>query len=474
MQEPFINSVLFLKDVEVAALRKRIGGKSIKLKLIDQIRSKETTSESELMEKFYPDNRSAFYALKHRLIDDIVELKVELKQNAFSQTRAQIENLRLLLYSENYDLLEKRLTYLERKVKDLDIYSGPGELYFYFYLYYYNDPKKRSFYSKKIEEANERLKLFSELELNFFNLVFQSLDCFYAPSNELDTELQQLVRTTKKMHDKLSTPTSEFMWLSSKLTIELTPDKFVADKHTYENLLRLKKLYNESSTRFTYMDCDFAIDCLINRYHFLNNSPTEFKDSLDKLKANVHKIKSYRMYENVYFYFLYIYSAYLIQNNQSEKLEGFLSQYLDSRSLDSSSPKILFYYYYLLALALFYNGKPKDAHSYLLKARELHHVIEQNNAWIVFENYALSIIISLSYQNPTYTNYEIIKFKKLLYKYNASSPAWKEFRAWVKLYMKDKAKAATKKLDELQKSKELNQILKLVDLEKMSSILRKR
>lgn len=454
-----------MRAAEVLKLKKRLGEQKTKIRFIDAVSNyKKDIDNLELLTDLgYEDNRQAFYTLKHRLLEDILSQKLEQGKSPITDVQEKANNLRVLLYSEDYGLLEKNLKQLERKVIELELYSAAVEVYFCYYLLHYNDPKKRRYYQQKVEESQNNYALYSTLEITFYEMVFQSLDVFYHSIPKVETQLKAHLEESSIAHNKLHSNISLFFWLSSKLTIELAPKKEINPSHLTDSK-RLLDLFENSSVKYRYPGCSFAINCLTNRYHYLADNKKEFKQSLTYLSKHVNEIKGYRMYENVYFYYLYINILYLVEEGKYQLIQPFVEANLSYDSIEYSSKKIQFYYYYIIALGHYYNNDFSKAHSALLKARELKHVIESSNSWIYIENQALTIVIQLIYEHSNTFDYEMKSFKKFLIKHQTYSPVWKTFAQMTTAYYKGNFKKAAALKDVLAEQKREFGVLKLIDI----------
>ena len=470
MNDNFISVVKRLPKHEIELLIKKLSDKRQKVEIINYILERNNVTNESIIDALYADNPNAYYVLKHRLIDDLTSLKIDLGRNILIETREAIDNLRSLLYAEEYILLEKSLKTLSKKVQEYHLYSSNIEIQLCYYLLYYNNPNKREYYKKKVDAAQKDYSIFSFAELNFYHMVFQSLDIFYYNSKTLNDNLHSFLCSSESYYSKLKCEVTHFLWLSCKLTVLLSPANYLelnknSLNHLFKELNELRELYVFPSVYFRYPNCEFAIECLFNRYYYLADNTLLFKKSLEKLKEEAEIIKSYRMYENVYFYYLYISSSHYVNERQYKEISDFLKASINNDLFVNASDKIKFYYYYLLAISQIYSGEYSDAHSIVLKSREYRKVIEQNNSWILIENYAVSILIQLTYPNPINIENEINTFKRLLKNYDHKTESWSVFLKIVKNILKKSTPIRINKLlEDFNTLKQKENIAQLIDI----------
>lgn len=463
--DQFLSIVQSLSQQEILHYQKRVGTDSIKWRMLELALEIDTRNLNDLVRKLnYQKNKSAFYTLKHRLIDDLVQLKLELGSNIITETEQMVGNLRILLFSQNSSLLVKTLQQLEKKVQQLEMYSAAREVYFCKYLFYYNNPKLRSESEEMLHLVNEKNQMFHQLEQVFFNMVFESLDIFYSfPGHQAEYFKGELL-TAKTLHGKLKSTTSEFLWLSCKLTLELTPfQKLPANG--FKQIEQLYNLYMDTPLKYRYPNCTFAIQVLLNKYYYLKGDAENFEHSLQELENNVEQIKQYRMYEHVLFYFLYIRVAYYVASGRYAEIQPYLEQHLTTTLIQNTSRKLRFYFTYLQAVGHFYNNRLLDCYASLLESRGFKNFLEENNQWVLLENLALGCLVQMKMKGSDRLDYELNLMKKTTRRLDdeIKDPYRKLIRS-VSRHMRDSNRNQHTNTSKLQDEKQQLGILRLIDL----------
>jgi hypothetical protein len=225
----------------------------------------------------------------------------------------------------------------------------------------------------------------------------------------------------------------------------------------------LYKLYINTPLQFRYPDCRFAIYALFNKYYFLTGNTREFRESLMQLQSYVNTIKGYRMYENAYFYYLYINTKSLSDQKLYHSAANFLREYVDENLLPVSSRKMVCYYHYLLAIADIYDRKLEAAQSNILLSRNYSAYLDKENYWIPIEESALSVIIQIVEKNQDRLSYETNRFRKLLRKTSVNNHRfWVFFNDWLHLNKRGEEEKAYEKAKELEKLSEQHMKMLLV------------
>ncbi len=432
-------------------MKKRIGAGSKKLDLVKIVDKGSISNNEEAIKQLGYKDKSAFYTLKHRLTDDIIQLKLELGKNKVIETREQIDNLRTLLYSKSSTLLIKSLHMLEKRAKELDLYKSLEEVYMCYKLVYYYNQKKQQHYSEKYSEAREKASDFARLEELFFDVCFRSPDLFYSFHEEENQKVENMLREMEVIHFKLDSPVSQFLTLSSKLSIRLNPFND-QDLSVYgEDLNKLYKLYINTPLQFRYPDCRFAIYALFNKFYYLTGDSKKFDESLLQLKSYVQTIKGYRMYENAYFYYLFINTKNLLNRRLYTSASNFLKEHIDDQLLPISSRKLVCFYHFLLALSDLYENRLESAQSNNLLSRNYSSYLEKNDYWIPIECAALSVIIQVIENNYERLSYETNRFRKMLRKHGLNNdPYWIQFSEWLNLNRKGEYAKAFAMVEDLE------------------------
>jgi hypothetical protein len=465
-------SVHSLSPDEIKLLKKRIGAGSKKLELVKAIQKGSTRSNEDAIKVLGYKDKSAFYTLKHRLTDDIIQLKLELGKNKVIETREQIDNLRTLLYSKSSTLLIKSLHTMEKRAKELDLYRSMEELYLCYKLVFFYNRKKREAYENKYLKARENASAFSRLEELFFDTVFSSPDLFYHYSESSFNQLRDMFREMEVIHYRLNSKVSEFLTLSAKLTIYLNPHN-KQDLTVYQDdLNKLYKLYITTPLQFRYPDCRFAIYALFNKFHYLTGQTKQFEESLMQLNNHVESIKGYRMYENAYYYYLFINSKHLIDNKLYLGAATFIKEHIDERLLPISSRKLVCYYHYILSIANVLENDMENAQSNLLLCRNYSAYLDKENNWVALDEAAISVMLQLIEGNQDRLAYESNRFRKLLRKTQMNNHRfWVFFNDWLHLNKRGDKEKALVKARELEKLSEQHMKLFLLPFSHIQSNL---
>lgn len=467
--DQFISIIRALTKRELNYYKKTIHDDSVKLRLIEIASDQDVTTTEELIELLnYQKNKSAFYTLKHRLIDDFIQIKLELGSNVVTETEHMVRNLRVLLFSQNAGLMDKSIQQMEKKTRQLELYNAQREVAFCKYLLHYNESKLRMKYKNEMKKAEEKDFLFQNLEKLFFKVVFESLDIFYAYSYEQKKEFESILDEAEEIHLQLKSKTSEFLWRSIQITIQLTPFGEYLNV-SQKDIDSLYRNYIQSPLKFRYPNCTFAIQVLQNKYFYLNNNSDDFRESLQDLESLSEEIKKYRMYENVLFYFLYIKSYALINAGEVQNTSKFLDKHINKELIENSNKKIRFYFLYLKGISLYYQENYLEAYSYLLEGRNYKNYLENNNSWIYLENVALGCLIQDNTKWIDKIEYEMELLKRI--KKKADQPYKDAFNQFYKLVKKViKGKIEHKKFTkDLNIIKENAKILTLVKADKLPS-----
>ena len=164
------------------------------------------------------------------------------------------------------------------------------------------------------------------------------------------------------------------------------------------------------------------------------------------------------MYENTYFYFLFINIQYLVDSVQLQKIPDFINEYVTESEFFWAGDKLKYYFRYLKALAFTYESKFNDAYSELLRARDYKNHLDEENVWIEVENVSLSLILLKLMGNAPYIDHEKKVLYKILRKGGVSTQYKKEVLKLVRHTLKPKGK-------ELNRREKISLIFSLIDLD---------
>lgn len=463
-----LSIVKSLSPEEVTLLGKKFSKFPVKDKLVNTIIKKQSCDLEQLIYLMdYEENRQAFYTLKHRVVEDIIDLKLQIKKNKVVDVREKIEKLRLLLYSQNPDLFIKFLDKVRKQAEDLELVKGMREIYFCYWLTGYCEFKKRNEFEQKIDIYEKKEVFQYRLERLFYLTVFESPDLFYySPQWKIDS-VTSIIKEMGELHNRINTKVSEFLYLSAKVSFEINcvnGTGTVTDS-LEEDVNNLLSIYIHHSIPYFYPDCKFAIQTLMNKFYYLKGNKEAFKNSLLQLKNDVKSIKGYMTYENVYFYFLFIYSYHLKSNKQYTEIAPFLEKHLDEELLSKCSNRYKYYFNYLKAVASFYRKDFSDAHAYLLNARNYRTYIDKSGNWICMENSALTVLIQLINDAKAQFDYEVSLYRRLMKRIDYQEEDWKNYLKFTQYLHKDKKDKAEEYKLKFQSNSAKNKIMNLIDLD---------
>lgn len=462
--EILITTLQALKPEEIAQLKKKYDDYPVKRKLINQVIKQKPTDLEELINFMnYENKRQAFYTLKHRIIEDIIDLKVELKRNKLVELKQKIGNLRLLLYSENPELFLKLLEKLKKQAEELELIDGSREIHFCYWISEYCDEQRKDIHASKITQLEDQERLILRLEQLFYTTVFESPDLYYYSPAWKVRQLVNIIRDMKRLHERIKTSRSEFLYLSAKLSHKINHHKTKLPIRTEENILRLMSIYIEHSIPYYYPDCKFAILTLLNKFYHLSGNIANFKETLVQLNKEVHSIKGYRTYESVYFYFLYINILHLKERRRFQEIPEFINQYLDENLMDRCSNRYRCYFNYIKAVGAYYSQDTGEIHSRLLRGMNYKNFTGRSGIWLMLEIIGLKLYTYLIEGNDRMFDYELNNLKKWLVKIDDKKEEWASFLKFIKDAKKlkmDQLKALIEKHNGQQK-----EIFKLIDLE---------
>ena len=130
---------------EAYLLRSRIRNQEKKMRLLEVLQQSEAIMSNEELSHAisYGGNLTNLYTLKNRLLNDLVDVKLELNRTETVRTREMIQNIRALVYSKDKSILLRQLKMLQKKCKSLELYAELREVYFCYCLLFRHDQRKR-------------------------------------------------------------------------------------------------------------------------------------------------------------------------------------------------------------------------------------------------------------------------------------------------------------------------------------------
>lgn len=423
-------SVKNLQQDDFQQLMKKLKSNNQKVRLLAAIKSSRDLKYEKIIKDLgYQGNVSAFYTLKHRLLEDILEFRLHHGKNAIIQTKERIENLRVLLYSPDHQLLQRELKDLLKKCNQYEIYDGVYEVYFIYHLLNFDNQKQRDTYAKLMAEAKHKAELFNNLELRFYKIILDFQDVFYYPDNQItESNLHQL-NEVESLNSKLNSNVSNFFYMSSwmafNLKRKLSGQSLPVESEEWINYL--SNLYLSSTVQFHYPNCEFALECLFNKYYMLVGDEERFSSNLNRLEQFASQIKGQKMYENVLFYFLYAKTYDLVIKRHFPLITPYLNEFITEALFESSSNRIKFYYLYLQALGHAYEHNFAKSTAKLLRARTYKPYLSDMSNWIMLENSLLTIMTYILQDDFKMMKYEISLIYRLLPASGPTVPHWKNF-----------------------------------------------
>jgi hypothetical protein len=416
--DPLTISVLNLSEAEYNLLLRRFRDQPRKQELLAAVREEGSyhVDYNELSDRLgYGAKKSALYTLKHRLTKDLVDFRLNAEKNEFILTKERIQSLRSLLYSKDHPILEKETKDLLRKCQQLDVIRGVFEIHFCDYLLNYHHMNTRRRIRQQMEESLEKERIFCLIEIEFYRIVFEFQDLFYqariTPPGIHREELNQ----AEIYHGDLNMRISEFIVLSVQMTFDLrlaaSSDQL---SQLSEKIQRLYELYLNSNVQFRFPNCNFAIECLFNKYHLITGNEIEFRQSLKRLDSEVASVIGYKTYEDVLFYYLFAKVYAMSKSDRSTVLRTYLEKTFPDKELPRYSERFNYYLNHLLAISLLCEGNVRKSEGRLLKARSYTKYLEEPAIWIEIENALLKLSIHVSKREDEMAAYELGLLKRLI------------------------------------------------------------
>ena len=426
-----IVSIKNLTDREFLRLQKELKTNPRKLTLLNYIREHDIKDYEDVIHALeYNENRNSFYALKHRLLKDLVDYKLEAGKTDIVKTKERIENLRILLFSRDQQLLEKELKDTTQRCEEYDIYHGLYEVNFIWYLLNFENKKLKNKYFKQMRDAQLKLINYMKLEYLFFKIIFEMDSTFFFPRvGDVEKENFKALDEIVYLHRKINSRGSELLWLISELSLRL---KYVLrfkkiDKNIQSKMDRLSELYLDKFAKYYFPNHDFILACLFNKYYICINNYGNFYDSLDDMDKLAENIKGKKLFGEFYLYYIFAKVFALIHQKEYQQIIPVLSEELDNRLFESSSDKMKYYFYHYFSLGHMYAGNFKKAVSNLLMTRQFKKFISRSSNWMIIENSVLTIFCYLMSDEFKSLEYENNLLRKNLKKFNLYNKTWKSF-----------------------------------------------
>lgn len=469
--DPLTISVLNLSEQEYQVLMRRFKDQPRKQELLNAVRREGSyaVDYNELSEHLgYGRKKSALYTLKHRLTKDLVDFRLSSGKNEFILTKERIQGLRSLLYSKDHPVLEKETKDLLKKAQQLDVVRGVFEIYFCEYLLNYHHTPTRSRIRQLMEDALERERIFSLLEMEFYRIVFEFQDVFYQARITPPEQHREEVRLATEYHGKLDMRISQFILLSVEMTFDLrlaTPRERQAKLS--ERIKLLYELYLNSHVQLRFPNCDFAIECLFNKFYLVTGNEIEFKQSLQRLDAQAPSIIGYKTYEDVLFYYLFAKAHSMTRQDKATSLRAYLEKTFPDREMPRYSERFHYYLNHLMAIALLYEGNTRKAEGRLLKARSFAKFLETPAIWIEIENALLKLSIHVSKREDDMASYELGVLRRLTRRGGVQKELFSKFLRNTQKHIQSPIRVFMDYREQLRDLKNQTGLMQLIDLDEV-------
>lgn len=420
------NLISVLSDKDAVIISKKLKSHPKKKILFSLLRDNAHSEQEIAAILGYEKKKSAFYTLKHRLTQDIIQIKGELSKNEFLILKEKTDGLRALLYSNEHQILEKELKSLETKCLYFEDYEGLYEVYFCGFMYYYYNPAKRNIYKNKLHQTESKILLFKRMESLFFECIFEYQDLYFAQKSFDMQYPLSLLSELEKIEKELDGVVTKFFFYSSALTIKTNVNN-PATPLQMEWLKQLKQLSKHPAVQLRYPSLHTAILILMHKMYALAQMPQKEKEILDQLRNQHHEICGKKPYEKAHFYFLYA----LINSPHAKEILQIITPSL----IRLSSDQHRFYLYYLLGVYYCKEQNFSKAESMFLKARNYRKAMPDIAHWVIIEASFHTLICRYFTQNESLIAYELRLLKKELKSLHLYDDFYKNFISKLSTYL---------------------------------------
>ena len=443
-----VSAIRYLTPKEMNALLKKIKNQKTKLHLLELISKEPKIENKKLVELLsYGENYSGLYTLKNRLFDDIIAIKLDIQKNVFFTTREKIPHLRALVFSKDKITLIRELNKYEKNTLNLELYGELKEIYFCFFLTYKHDDHKKKKYLDLIKKNEEKEILSYQLEQVFYSKLLDTQDLFYFFHTDEYNKALKALKKIEHIHNEIKDKSSTFLYLSSLLTIYFNKKEDIKQLPDAEDMLNtLSDLYSHSFLTYKYPNCHIAIQCLYNKYYFLNGEESKFRETLEHIKKWLYDVKGYQMFDDSIFYFLYVSILDYINNKNIEAIPHLIDESVNEEELEFKSEKMKCYYLYLLALKNFYTKNYKKSIQFIMESRNYFNKLDALSSWIEIENILLAILIYIKQKEFELVESEIYFLKRKMKKLDYSDAFIKKFKDFIKVVRDYEKKPAADKV----------------------------
>jgi len=402
-----------------SALIKKIGGQQKKLQLFKILEQEGEASNQWLnnMLGYPPGNYTNLYTLKNRLFDDIAEVVTELAKNNVVITKEKVQSLRVLLYSRDKLSLLRELKRQEKNALQVELFNELKEIYFCFFLTFRNNPKKAKKYAALMDEYDEKQGHMHLLERIFYSELQETQDLFYSMNANIYQRALPSLDLMHRLHVELRTKSSEFLYLSARLTLMLTSLANIADAASVKSELHtLSALYTDPTVAYKYPNYHLSIQGLYSRYYFLTQQDSEFYQMQKAIRKELSKAKGYQLFDHNYFYFVYVSLVNNVRLGDPESNLDLLVEILPEAEVDVQDNKMKVYILHLHALRLLLQGKYHICADQLMEMRKYFSDLPEVAGWVVIDNILLHIIVCLVTEEAELVEPEIYLLKRKIRK----------------------------------------------------------
>ncbi len=415
-------------------LRNKIRNQGKKKKLLQAIQESENITNKELSRVIsYGDKMTNLYALKNRLLNDLISVKLELNRNEIIETKEMVQNIRAFVYSKDKSILIRQLRMLQKKCIALELYAELREVYFCYKLINRHDSKKTARYEALIAAASEKQQMVNKMEEVFYFRLLNTQDLFYYPHQQAFADAENAYKEIERIHKKLNNKSSVFLALSSELTLKLNHYFKPQDALVFhEKLILLSKTYQNSFVEDKYPNCKVAIECLHSRYYLLMAQEAEFMKVQNSIREQVKSIQGYQMFDSSFLYYAYAGVLHLVGKKNSSNIVSFIEETLPD-DIEPSDLTTQNAFQYLIALKEFYKGNYPKSSSILLKSRIYFSYLDELSSWSAVENILLNIVNCVLTQDTVTIDAEISMLKRIIKKYRYGKSVLPRLRSFFKV-----------------------------------------
>lgn len=462
-----VSAIQKLSQRERSFLLKTIKTQPMKIKLYQLVLENPSINNVDLNDKLlYKDKFINLYTLKNRLLDDIIECKLTIEKNSVVTTRERIQSLRMLVYLKDNTVLIRELNKLQKSCISYELFPELSEIYFCFFLTYRHDRKKSEYYELLLQKSEINKKAFAELEKIFYTYMLDSQDLFYFSNYRAYNKGMVWQESIDQLHELLNCKTSEFIKLSSEITLHLNfMNTTLKDEEIIIKLNQLWETYQNPFMTYKYPNCTLAIQCLYAKFYFLAGDSENLEKSLKTVIDNLYRVKDNVMFEDCYFFTIYLSGIGYLNQKRISRFVILIEDMLGSEaSIDEKDDKMKCYYYYLWCLKEYYSENLST--KLLYNTRNYHSSLDERSFWVICENVLLCIIIHLHNNDFDLIDSEINYLKRQLKKFEMDEDFGDMFKGLFKglrEYEKSKNDLVLKKI--LNEFKASSDLLRLLDVE---------